>query len=104
MHLRFLALAALTLFPVVSACSEDKPAPAPAAYSVEEVPLSQISADLAAGKTTSVEITKGYIHRMETLDEPLNGIILIAPDALEQAAASDKRRAEGKALGPLDGV
>lgn len=104
MRCRIFALAALTLFPVLSACSEDKPAPAASAYSVEEVPLSQISADLAAGKTTSVEITKGYIHRMETMDEPLNGIILIAPDALEQAAASDKRRADGKALGPLDGV
>ena len=34
----------------------------------------------------------------------MNSVILIAPDALEQAAASDKRRAEGNALGPLDGI
>jgi amidase len=31
-------------------------------------------------------------------------VILIAPDAEQQAAAADKRRADGKALGPLDGV
>jgi len=104
MRTRLAVLLSLALPVIVSACSEEKPAPPPTPYAVEEVPLSQISADLAAGKTTSVEITKGYIHRMETMDEPLNGIILIAPDALEQAAASDKRRADGKALGPLDGV
>ncbi len=86
----------------LAACSKEEPSPTP--YSVEEVPLSQISEDLAAGKTTSVEITKAYIHRIETMDEPLNGVIMIAPDALEQAAAADKRREEGRAIGPLDGV
>ena len=98
MHCRLLVLAAITLSPVISACSENKPAPIATPYSVEEVPLSQISADLAAGKTTSVAITKAYIHRMETMDDELNGIILIAPDALEQAGASDKRRAAGQGL------
>ncbi len=86
----------------LSACSKEEPPPAP--YSVVEVPLSQISADLAAGKTTSVEISKAYIARIATMDEPLNGVIMIAPDALEQATASDERRAAGQAIGPLDGV
>ncbi len=86
----------------LGACSEDGPPPAP--YAVEEVPLSQISADLAAGNTTSVEVTKAYIARIETFDHALNSVILVAPDALDQAAASDARRAAGQALGPLDGV
>ena len=86
----------------LAACSKDDPQPEP--YNVVEVPLSQISADLAAGKTTSAEITKAYIARIDTMDEPLNGVIMIAPDALEQAAASDARRAARQALGPLDGV
>lgn len=103
MRSRVLVLLTLALPITLSACSESKPPAAPA-YSVEEVPLSQVSADLAAGKTTSVEITKAYIHRIETMDEPLNGVIMIAPDALDQAAASDKRRAAGQALGPLDGI
>lgn len=94
-------LVLLTLVLPLVACSEKK---APQAYVVEETPLSQISADLAAGKTTSVDITKSYLHRIERLEEPLNAIIMIAPDALEQAAASDKRRASGQALGPLDGI
>jgi len=95
-----LALAATLL---VAACSEPA-APPSQPYSVAEVPLSQISADLADGKTTSAVITQGYIDRIKTLDGPLNGVIMIAPDALEQAAASDQRRAAGQALGPLDGV
>ena len=94
------SLAALAL----TACSEPSPPPASTPYLVEEAPLSQLSDDLASGRTTSVEATQSYIHRIEALDGPLNGVILVAPDALEQAAASDARRAAGQALGPLDGV
>jgi amidase len=73
-------------------------------YDVGDVPLWKISADLAAGKATSVAITRAYIARIERFDASLNAVIRIAPDALEQAAASDRRRAAGKALGALDGV
>ena len=84
----------------LAACSKQEAAP----YAVEEVPLSQISADLGAGKTTSVAVTKAYIARIKTYNGPLHAVIVVAPDALDQAAAADKRRADKKALGPLDGV
>ena len=93
---------ALLVTLTLAACAEPEAPAQP--YSVVEVPLSQISADLEAGNTTSVEITEGYIARIEALDGPLNGVIAVAPDAMEQAAASDARRAAGEALGPLDGV
>src|SRR3954464_7937380 len=83
----------------LAACSKgEKP------YAVEEVSLAQISADLAAKQTTSVSVTKAYIDRIKTYNAPLNAVIVVAPDALEQAKASDQRRAEGKSLGPMDGV
>jgi amidase len=85
----------------LAACGKEEPA---APYNVEEVPLSQISDDLAAGKMTSAAITQSYIDRIKMYDGPLNGVIAIAPDALQQAAASDARRKDGKAIGPLDGV
>lgn len=85
----------------LAACGKEEPA---APYNVEEVPLSQISDDLAAGKMTSAAITQSYIDRITMYDGPLNGVIAVAPDALQQAAASDARRKDGKALGPLDGV
>lgn len=91
-------IAAITL----GACEKKQEASAP--YSVEEVPLSQIADDLAAGKTTSVAVTQAYIERMKTLDGGLNAVILIAPDALAQAAAADQRRKDGKSLGALDGI
>ena len=97
----------LTLLTALSlaACSAGESAPSAAAdYSVVEVPLHQVSADLAAGRTTSVAVTGAYIERIEAMDGPLNGVIAVAPDALEQAAASDARRAAGGALGALDGV
>lgn len=82
----------------LTACSKEKP------YAVEEVSLAQLSADLAAKKTTSAAVTQAYIDRIKMYNAPLNAIIAVAPDAVAQAQASDKRRAEGKALGPLDGI
>src|SRR5262245_60501869 len=73
-------------------------------YAVEEVSLAKLSADLAAQATTSVAVTQAYIDRIKVYDSALHAIIVVAPDALEQAAASDQRRAQGKLLGPLDGV
>ena len=96
---RRLACVAIALTLPLAACSKKE-----AAYNVEEVPLTQVSADLAAKKTTSVAVTKAYIARIKQYDAPLNSVILVAPDAEQQAAAADKRRAEGKTLGPLDGV
>ncbi|MCA0201513.1 MAG: amidase [Proteobacteria bacterium] len=97
---RFTAAAMMALL-ALGACSREEPAKS---YAVEDVPLSQISADLAAGKTTAVEITESYIERIKTYDAPLKAVIMIAPDALQQAAASDRRRKDGKAIGPMDGI
>ena len=98
MTYRSILRAALIACLALSACSKEKP------YAVEEVSLAQISADLAAKKTTAVAVTRAYMDRIKMYNAPLNAIIVVAPDALEQAKASDKRRAEGKALGPLDGI
>jgi amidase len=98
--MRFHPLLCLALVSALAGCSKKEQA----AYNVEEVPLVQISADLAAGKTSAVAVTKAYIDRIKAYDGPLHAVILVAPDALDQATASDKRRAAGKDLGPLDGV
>jgi len=98
---RPLTALALVLSLSLASCSREEP---PKPYAVEEVPLSKVSEDLAAGATTSVAVTQAYIDRINMFDDPLNGVIAIAPDALQQAAASDARRKEGKALGALDGV
>lgn len=91
----------LTSALALGACSKQE---APKPYAVEEVSLAKVSADLAAKQTTSVAVTQAYIDRIKAYDANLHAIIAIAPDALQQAAASDQRRKDGKALGPLDGV
>ncbi len=102
--LALLASLALAACSKAAAPTSEAAGQAPAAYAVDEVPLSQIAADLAAGKTNSVAVTQAYIARIETYDAALNAVIAIAPDAVPQAAASDQRRRQGEALGPLDGV
>jgi amidase len=90
---------------LLAACSGGEPDPGTAAtYTVVEVPLHQISEDLASGRTTSIEITEAYVERIEAMDGSLNSVITLATDARDQAAASDARRAAGEELSALDGV
>lgn len=91
---------ALASFLALGACDTAEPQP----YAVEEVSLSQVADDLAAGRTTAVAVTQAYIVRIQALNAPLNAVLALAPDALAQAEASDERRRSGRALGQLDGV
>ena len=60
---------------------------------------------LKSGKLTSVELTKLYLDRIDQFDPQLHLLVTsLAERALEQAKASDQRRADGKSLGILDGI
>lgn len=112
MDMRFAAaLSAL----IVSACASAAPAviedaAAPVSYEAEGLiagPMTGVIDALARGETTSAELTQAYLDRIAVLDDAgprLQAVIALNPDALEQAAASDARRAAGGTLGPLDGV
>ena len=64
-----------------------------------------LSAALAAGETTSVEITRAHLRRIEILDGDIHAFLHVDAEGAEaQAADSDARRARGAARGPLDGV
>lgn len=69
--------------------------------------LPELSAALESGALTSTTLTQAYIDRFTAVDRNgprLQSILALNPDALEEAAASDARRATGKAIGPLDGI
>ncbi len=67
--------------------------------------ISELSALLAAGETTSVAITQAVIDRTAAVDDKVKAFLSTdAEDALAQAKASDARRAAGKSLGVLDGI
>ena len=58
---------------------------------------------MASGQLTSVELAKAYIERIEALNKRgpgLNAVTQYNPNALKEAAASDKRRAAGHAARP----
>ncbi|MBX7102138.1 MAG: Asp-tRNA(Asn)/Glu-tRNA(Gln) amidotransferase subunit GatA [Myxococcaceae bacterium] len=72
---------------------------------VTELTLSALSLELEAGRVSSVEATRGCLDRIAALDGQVKAFLAVDPaQALASAAASDARRAQGKRLGPLDGV
>ncbi|WLH66328.1 amidase [Pseudomonas sp. FP2309] len=76
---------------------------------VTEVSIAQLRAALESGQTTSVELVKAYFARIDAYDGPhtataLNAVVVRNAHALEEAQASDARRAKGETLGPLDGI
>ena len=100
---------------VVAACN------APARPKAEQVPvainyeadallaqtLPELSEALAAKTISSESLTRAYLARIAAIDDAgprLQAVLITNPDALAQAQASDARRAEGKSLGPLDGL
>ncbi|WP_127478198.1 Asp-tRNA(Asn)/Glu-tRNA(Gln) amidotransferase subunit GatA [Sulfurivermis fontis] len=66
--------------------------------------LTELSAGLAAGAFSSVELTRHFLDRIARYDGLLNSFITVTAErALAQAAAADARRRRGEA-GPLTGI
>lgn len=67
--------------------------------------LFSVANDLASGLITSEELTKLCLLQIEKYNGELGAMLWVNADlALEQARASDIRRKQNKALGPLDGI
>ena len=60
---------------------------------------------LAAGETTSLEVTQAHLDRIAAVDGPVHAFLHVDTEgALAQAEAADERRAAGDPASPLDGV
>src|SRR5205085_8475178 len=78
---------------------------APTAYN--EFTVAQLQTEMAGGRLTSVQLTQFYLDRIAALDQSgpnVNSVIELNPDALKLARSADNRRAQGKVIGPLDGI
>ncbi len=76
-------------------------------FDVVEATIAQLRAALEDGRATSAGLVEAYLARIEAYDASgpkLNAVVVQNPDALEEARASDRRRAAGRLLGPLDGI
>jgi len=74
------------------------------AYDVAEKSVVQIEADLAAGRTSSVELVRLYEARIAALNPKLHAVIALNPRALAEAQAADRARRSGAHQGALAGV
>lgn len=76
-------------------------------FHVVEASISDLRQALEAGTVTSVELVGAYLRRIAHYDRhgiALNAVPVLNPKMFEGAAASDRRRRSGAALGPLDGI
>ncbi|RFA13926.1 amidase [Subtercola boreus] len=74
---------------------------------VVELSISEMKAALDEGRVTSVELVSAYLNRIAYYDRTglcLHAIAVLDPTCLEQAAASDARRAAGQPVGALEGI
>ena len=81
--------------------------PASAQPTIVERSAVDLSADLAAGRTTSEALVRAYLKRIEDIDRggpALHSIIALNPHALADARKADADRKAGKLTGPLQGV
>ncbi|WGL52799.1 amidase [Nocardioides sp. BP30] len=76
-------------------------------FDVVEATIPQLRRALDAGEVTAVELVEAYQARIAAYDASgprLRAVVVANPSAIEEARASDERRARGAVLGPLDGI
>src|SRR5438094_4044662 len=72
-----------------------------------EATVAELTAAMAKGTTSAVELTNFYLTRIANIDQKgpgLNSVIELNPDALAMAQSADARRRHGQVLGPLHGI
>ncbi|WP_369138523.1 amidase [Modestobacter versicolor] len=109
------AVTAALLVPAgaVSAAPGDA-GPAPGAAGSGTLPLRDLDLDALTipelqdrmddGRLSSAALTEAYLARIAALDGELGAVLSVSPDAREDAAASDRARADGGPRSPLEGI
>ena len=76
-------------------------------FDVVEASIAQLRAALEHGEVTSAGLVEAYRARIAAYDATgpkLGAVVVENPAALDEARASDERRASGRLLGALDGI
>src|SRR5437016_5882891 len=67
--------------------------------------IHQLSEAFRRGETTPTAVTETYLDRIKATDDRVGAYLTVTRDqALTAAAASDRRYADRRPVGPLDGV
>ena len=73
-------------------------------FNVVEASIDDMRKALEQRRTTSREIVQQYLTRIALYEHRLNTAITINPNALAEADARDRERAQGRIRGPLHGI
>ncbi|KAJ6080542.1 hypothetical protein N7467_010295 [Penicillium canescens] len=76
-------------------------------FSVLDASISELQSALSSGTLSSVDLVSRYLRRISVFDAngiKLSAIPIINPSAIDDAAASDARRAAGLPPRPLEGI
>jgi len=66
--------------------------------------IKQLQAEMKSRNLTSAQLTQAYLKRIETTNALLHAVLEVSPDALRDAEALDKERADKGVRGPLHGI
>ncbi|KAF2728623.1 amidase signature enzyme [Polyplosphaeria fusca] len=80
------------------------PMPKCGQVTLEEATIDQLQGYMRNGSLTSVQLLNCYMRRMHQVDEYINSIIELNPDAYDIATALDAEREAGAVRGPLHGI
>jgi amidase len=81
-----------------------KPTASAAGFDFIEATIPQLQAAMASGQLTGLDLTMGYIKRIQSLNPTLHAVIEVNPNALAIAAALDNERRAGNVRGSLHGI
>jgi amidase len=80
------------------------PMPTCQGITLEEATIDQLSGYMSDGLLTSAQLLQCYLKRVHQVDNYINSIIELNPDAEDIAVALDAERAAGHVRGPLHGI
>jgi amidase len=80
------------------------PMPTCRGITLEEATIDQLQGYMSNGSLTSAQLLQCYLKRIWQVDEYINSIIELNPDAQDIAEALDAERQAGKVRGPLHGI
>ncbi|MGZ4596477.1 MAG: amidase family protein, partial [Actinomycetes bacterium] len=74
---------------------------------LETAGVRELQDAMASGRTTSEQLVRGYLDRIDRYDRhgpAVHAVRCLAPDALDRARALDTERARAKVRGPMHGI
>jgi amidase len=96
--------AALYLMAVASSLQGQSNGAAKQPFRVVETTIPQMQAAQQQGRITSRELVMQFLARIALYEDKLHAAITLNPNALQEADARDRERAQGKVRGPLHGI